>query len=819
MGKGCEAGYRGIKCTEGCPTGAFGRNCNKICSINCKNRICEKDTGHCINGCAAGWKGDICNKKCDNNMFGENCEQKCGHCANSSNCNPVNGSCQSGCDLGFQGPLCNDECISGQFGYNCMDNCSSLCVDGRCDKKSGACKRIAFRASSPNDENDNELYIGVGVGLFVIIIAAVISVVVVKRFLSSKRKPKEIKTSERSHRGFEMKTLGQRNGLKMDNKDETSPVYDGFISMIPTDSNYSNVNINTALDIPIDKLEIVIAEKRKNDNEGFRKEYAAIPSGELHSCEFGKKPENVPKNRYKTTFPYDHSRVVLDNQSGEHSDDINANYIEGANRQKEYIATQGPKSNTLGDFWRMIWQENVSSVVMVTTLVEGEKVKCNKYWPDKDNPALYGPVQVTLMEEKEYACFTNRQLSVLHKKLKCTRVVTQYHYTAWPDHGVPEPLCLLSFHSHVITTSANNSQSPTIVHCSAGVGRTGTYIALDALFQTGKNTGKVNVAEFVAKMRQNRVSMIQTYEQYITIYLALNEVFKAPVKLDTMVEFLNKAEKARKNIPVNQNPLHDEFQLLLKIRQKYSKDDYNFAMYNSEDQLSGEILPLKKYGLYLSPNKTTRGNYINAIAVPSFTNLQHFIVTKYPLEENASDLLRLLSNHESDTVISMQPLSGIKSAKVWLPPVSSSIKIPPFTVHHRSESQTDVITHDIQIVHDNAEVRTVIIVEPEVEIQCSGSSVDTSQLRSLVSTVFYLETKQPITILSSDGAYLCGLFIAVHNVIQQMNMDDRVDVFTAVRQLQIRRPEFCARFEDYETIYQAVMDHYQNASENIYYNQ
>ncbi|XP_065926867.1 receptor-type tyrosine-protein phosphatase alpha isoform X2 [Magallana gigas] len=815
---GCMEGFKGSKCTKGCQLGTFGRNCNKTCSSNCRNRsMCEKDTGHCIDGCAAGWKGGVCNEKCDNNMFGENCEQKCGHCTNSSTCNPVNGSCLTGCDLGFQGPLCNDECSNGTFGYNCMDDCSSLCVDGICDIKSGSCKKIEFRAGNRSDNKNNATFIGIGAGFLVIIIAVVI-LVVVKRSRRSKTKSKK-KTSEKSQCGSEMKISGQANGLKMDNKGDTATVYDGFNSIIPTDSNYSNININTTLDIPIEKLEIVIAEKRKNDNEGFRKEYATIPSGELHSCEFGKKPENVPKNRYKTTFPYDHSRVVLDNQSVEHSDFINANYIEGANRQKEYIATQGPKSNTLGDFWRMIWQENVSSVVMVTTLVEGEKVKCNKYWPDKDNPALYGPVQVTLMEEKEYACFTTRQLSVLHKKLKCTRVVIQYHYTAWPDHGVPEPLCLLSFHSHVMNTSANNRQGPTTVHCSAGVGRTGTYIALDALFQIGKKTGKVNVAEFVAKMRQNRVSMVQTYEQYITIYLALNEVFKAPIKLDTIVEFLNKTEKARKNTPVNQNPLHDEFQLLLKIRQKYSKDDYDFATYDSEDQLSGVILPLKKYGLYLSPNKTTRGNYINAIAVPSFTNLQHFIVTKYPLEENALDLLRLLIDHESDTVISMQPLPGIKSAKVWLPPVSSFMKIPPFTVHHRSESQTDVITHEIQIVHDNAEVRTVIIVEPEVEIQCSGSFVDTSQLRSLVSTVLYLETKQPITILSSDGASQCGLFIAVHNIIQQMNMDDRVDVFTAVRQLQIRRPEFCARFEDYETIYQAVMDHYQNASENIYYNQ
>uniref|UniRef100_K1PWV4 Receptor-type tyrosine-protein phosphatase H n=1 Tax=Magallana gigas TaxID=29159 RepID=K1PWV4_MAGGI len=316
------------------------------------------------------------------------------------------------------------------------------------------------------------------------------------------------------------------------------------------------------------------------------------------------------------------------------------------------------------------------------------KVKCNKYWPDKDNPALYGPVQVMLMEEKEYACFTTRQLSVLHKKLKCTRVVTQYHYTAWPDHGVPEPLCLLSFHSHVITTSANNSQSPTI-------------------------------------------------EQYITIYLALNEVFKAPVKLDTMVEFLNKTEKARKNT------------------QKISFPEKFY-------------LVMKKYGLYFSPNKTTRNNYINAIAVPSFTNLQHFIVTKYPLEENALDLLRLLSDHESDTVISMQPLSGIKSLKY--------------------------------------SVLEVLLTRPSFEVWYRRSFI-------------WKQNNQYYSEQVIDGASLCGLFIAVHNVIQQMNMDDRVDVFTAVRQLQIRRPEFCARFEDYETIYQAVMDHYQNASENIYYNQ
>uniref|UniRef100_K1QG90 protein-tyrosine-phosphatase n=1 Tax=Magallana gigas TaxID=29159 RepID=K1QG90_MAGGI len=146
----------------------------------------------------------------------------------------------------------------------------------------------------------------------------------------------------------------------MDNKGETAPVYDGFNSIIPTDSNYYNIDINTTLDIPIDKLEIVIAEKRKNENEGFRKEYA------------------------------------------------------GANRQKEYIATQGPKSNTLGDFWRMIWQENVSSVVMVTTLVEGEKPHM---WRPGCCRAMNFTIKIPLTIEMSHTKNGNNQLCSFYEEV------------------------------------------------------------------------------------------------------------------------------------------------------------------------------------------------------------------------------------------------------------------------------------------------------------------------------------------------------------------------------------------------------------------
>ncbi|XP_065926591.1 uncharacterized protein [Magallana gigas] len=815
---GCMSGFNGSECIEECHDGYFGENCIRECPDKCYS--CNKSSGICDLGCHPGYKGTYCAEECDGGLFGVNCSMPCGHCRNNQQCHHLNGTCAKGCDPGYMGDNCTEECMNGRFGYDCLKNCSSLCVNRTCEKKTGSCKQIATQTS---DSENNASFVGVGVGLLILLIASVLVFVIVRRYRKSSPHGQPLNNNRRDD---EMKLTGQGNS-KISTQGssngrpaiETTPLNEGMNGMIVEDPEYFNVT-KTTPDIAIDKLEAAIAEKGKNDNEGFRKEYAALPSGELHTCEFGKKPENVPKNRYKTTFPYDHSRVVLDTQGGEKSDYIHANYIEGPNRKKEYIAAQGPKPNTLGDFWRMIWQERVTTIVMVTNLKEGEKLKCSKYWPDKDKPATYGPVLVTLLEEKEYAFYTTRQLSVYNKELKNTRVVTQYHYTAWPDHGVPEPLGLLSFHSHVMNTSANNSQGPTTVHCSAGVGRTGTYIALDALFQMGKGKGIVNVAEFVAKMRQNRVSMVQTYEQYITIFLALNEIFKAPIKADSMAEFSSKANKAGTNIPANQNPARKEFQLLSKIRPNYTKDDYKFAINSIADKQAGEILPLDKYSLHLSTGIPKRGSYINAITVSSFTNSQGFIVTKYPAPEDAVDLLRLLNDHESDTVVSLQPLRYIESSHAWFPAVSSSLKIPPYSVTHQSKSHTDITSHVIQIHKEGDEDHTVTVIEPDAEIHCSGkSSVDTSQLRSLVSAVLNLETKNPITILSSDGASLCGLFVAVHNVIQQMNMDDRVDVFTAVRQLQIRRPEFCAKFEEYEMIYRTVLDYNQNESESIYCNQ
>ncbi|XP_061194974.1 receptor-type tyrosine-protein phosphatase epsilon-like [Saccostrea echinata] len=623
--------------------------------------------------------------------------------------------------------------------------------------------------------------------------------------------------SSTKHQRSKHRDSGNRKNSKHKTKSDVADVDED--ELIHSENPYGDfyANETTIRDIPLNQLESVIAEKRKDKDDGFQREYATLPYGELYQCDAGKKEENMVKNRYKTTFPYDHSRVILRTESG--SDYINANYIEGADREREYIAAQGPKQNTLDDFWEMIWQENVFSIVMLTNLKEGTKVKCHQYWPDVNKSRNYDTVSVKLTEEKEYAFYIVRKMTARHNESKESRTVTQYHYTAWPDHGTPDPLFLIVFLDHVTRTGTNQNNSPTIVHCSAGIGRTGTYIALDTLERKGRKRKKVNVAEYVKKMRENRMNMVQTYEQYMVIFLALNEIFKSPVNISTIEDFTKKAGPMITDEPANQSTLRKEFQLLMKIRPVYTDTDFKFAKKMCKDEHFKGALPLDKYSVHLSTTVPNRGSFINAIYVPSFTNSRAFIVTQYPSTEDAVDFLRLLNDYESDTVICMDPLNEIESSQVWFPGQSSST-ISPFSIQLQSRTETDVSSSIIYIRKKNSKKsHSVTVVEPRNIIKVSGTPLDTSMLRSLVSVAVSVKKENPVIVVSSDGASLCGAFCAVHNVIQQINMDGNLDVFTSVRQLQVRRPEFCSSLEEYRLVIKAVNDHIQRGTENIYSNQ
>nr|XP_022292874.1 receptor-type tyrosine-protein phosphatase epsilon-like isoform X2 [Crassostrea virginica] len=853
---GCEAGLSGENCDEECLPGFYGINCQNKCSVNCGVlERCDGKTGECDNGCQKGWLQPNCVTKCHSGTYGQNCTQSCGKCVAKQPCHYVTGACMNGCERGYQGMQCKTECYWGTYGYNCNETCERICSTGNdtCDAFTGFCP--AVQGSVEDIENKSALIAGL-LSSVLVIVAVIVFVVLIKRkrmrMQMQQNNEKEINGQETREKASKRRT-GISNNSGFSNMPGNLASFADERTLIPkpecnkmpgskemprnllnakkydvtddendeegVENPYGNVYINeeATSDIPISELSNIIEEKRKKEDEGFKKEYTMLPYGEQFLCDVGKRQENLPKNRYKTIFPYDHSRVVL---RGTSDDYINANYINGTDKENEYIASQGPKQSTLTDFWAMIWQKNVTQIVMLTNLKEGVKVKCTQYWPENMKARVHGDFVIKNTEEKEYAFYVIRKLTVSLKEQKKSCVVTQYHYTTWPDHGTPDPLSLVVFHSHVLRAGTNQKKAPVVVHCSAGIGRTGTYIALDALHKGGKTTGKINVAEYVKVMRSNRMNMVQTYEQYMVIFLALNEKFKADVKPQSLSDFTENVESLIGDVPANQTVIRKQFEKLLQIRPEYSGDAYKNAIPHASNP-NDTVLPLDKFCLYLTSSVGKRGSYINAISVSSFLKNNAFIVSQYPTPEDAVDFLRLLTDHESDTVICLNPLQEIKSSKSWFPSREASTSVVPFTVQNEneSESDTDVKTTNIKIVNEENQSHPVVVIEPKGPLRSDKDAKDTSCLRNLVSYALNISTESPLTILSKDGASLCGVFCAVFNCIQQINMDESVDVFTTVRQLQTRRPEFCSTQDEFLLVYKTVRDYVETTSENVYFNQ
>ncbi|XP_013863727.1 receptor-type tyrosine-protein phosphatase H isoform X2 [Austrofundulus limnaeus] len=260
-----------------------------------------------------------------------------------------------------------------------------------------------------------------------------------------------------------------------------------------------------------------------DENRGFSQEYEDLaPVGTDQTHKAATLPENKAKNRFTNILPYDWCRVKLSTSSpNEVLDYINASYLPGYTRNREYIACQGPLPSTVRDFWRMIWEQKIKRIVMVTNCTEGGRIKCERYWPEElKQSCLYGELLVTLISERKVSNWTLGEFRVKNKSNSEERTVKHFHFTAWPDHGVPQCTeVLIQFRGLVRQhIESDGTKAPTVVHCSAGVGRTGTFIALDVMLQQLEKEGAVSINDFVRRMRQHRSHMVQAESQYIFLH-------------------------------------------------------------------------------------------------------------------------------------------------------------------------------------------------------------------------------------------------------------------------------------------------------------
>ncbi|XP_072277665.1 receptor-type tyrosine-protein phosphatase eta-like [Pyxicephalus adspersus] len=297
-----------------------------------------------------------------------------------------------------------------------------------------------------------------------------------------------------------------------------------------------------------------------DSNLGFIEEYEKLgPVGKNLSKTAAEQPENREKNRYTNVLPYDLSRVTLSSNGNSTDDYINANFIPGYINTKEFIASQGPLPKTINDFWRMIWEKDVRVLIMLTKCVEVGKVKCEEYWPSRSS-RTFGNLSVSLKNESILPDWTIRDFLVTDIQTKQNKQLRHFHFTAWPDHGVPNTTDdLIRFRNLIRDYTAVHSppSSPILVHCSAGVGRTGTLIALDRIIKQIEAEDKVDVYGVVYDLRMNRGLMVQTESQYIFLNKCALDVIKT--------------RKTQNTDSIYQN--YDIYQNVSSIYQNISKTD------------------------------------------------------------------------------------------------------------------------------------------------------------------------------------------------------------------------------------------------------
>lgn len=266
-------------------------------------------------------------------------------------------------------------------------------------------------------------------------------------------------------------------------------------------------------------------ELAANDNRGFKQEFEELNEvGKDFPSTAGDLGANREKNRYSYILPYDHCRVRLSVQkSHPHTDYINASFVPGGGSERDFICTQGPMHNTMADFWRMVWEQNVRVIVMVTALKHKDIVLCDKYWPLNRGTVFHGPIQVTTMTRQQGPDYFITTINLRRGDCPTDRIITHYYYPSWPDRGVPkDPFLLCAFTEHVRQNlEAIPRLGPAVVHCSAGVGRSGTFVALLWLMQLCVRGIRPDVRAAVEDLRLHRMWMVQNLDQYIFVHQCL----------------------------------------------------------------------------------------------------------------------------------------------------------------------------------------------------------------------------------------------------------------------------------------------------------
>ncbi|XP_052469846.1 receptor-type tyrosine-protein phosphatase F isoform X5 [Carassius gibelio] len=579
--------------------------------------------------------------------------------------------------------------------------------------------------------------------------------------------------------------------------------------------NYQTPGMREHPPISVCELADHIERLKANDALRFSQEYESIDPGQQFTWENSNLEVNKPKNRYANVIAYDHSRVVLTPVDGvPGSDYINANYIDGYRKQNAYIATQGPLPETLSDFWRMVWEQRASTIVMMTRLEEKTRIKCDQYWPVRGTET-YGMIQVTMLDAVELATYSVRTFALYKNGSSEKREVRQFQFMAWPDHGVPEyPTPILAFLRRVKACNPPDA-GPMVVHCSAGVGRTGCFIDIDAMLERMKHEKTVDIYGHVTCMRAQRNYMVQTEDQYIFIHEALLEAAtcgNTEVPARNLYAHIQKLTQPPPGETVTAMEL--EFKRLANSKAHTSRFISANLPCNKFKNRLVNIMPFESTRVCLQPIRGVEGSdYINASCIDGYRQQKAYIATQGPLAETTEDFWRMLWEHNSTIVVMLTKLREMgreKCHQYW--PAERSARYQYFVVDPMAEyNMPQYILREFKVTDArDGQSRTIRQFQftdwPEQGVPKTGEGF-IDFIGQVHKTKEQFGQDGPITVHCSAGVGRTGVFITLSIVLERMRYEGVVDLFQTVKTLRTQRPAMVQTEDQYQLCYRAALEY------------
>ncbi|XP_032923280.1 receptor-type tyrosine-protein phosphatase F isoform X19 [Catharus ustulatus] len=684
--------------------------------------------------------------------------------------------------------------LSQDLSYRCFVLASLEDGDTKRYAASPYSDEIVMEVASAKQQDEPEMLWVMGPVLAVILI-----IIIVIAILLFKRKRAHSPSSKDEH------SIGLKDSLLAHSSD---PVEMRRL-------NYQTPGMRDHPPIPLTDLADNIDRLKANDGLKFSQEYESIDPGQQFTWENSNLEVNKPKNRYANVIAYDHSRVILTSIDGvPGSDYINANYIDGYRKQNAYIATQGPLPETLSDFWRMVWEQRTATIVMMTRLEEKSRVKCDQYWPSRGTET-YGMIQVTLQDTVELATYTVRTFALCKNGSNEKTELRQFQFMAWPDHGVPEyPTPILAFLRRVKACNPTDA-GPMVVHCSAGVGRTGCFIVIDAMLERMKHEKTVDIYGHVTCMRSQRNYMVQTEDQYIFIHEALLEAAtcgNTEVPARNLFAHIQKLTQVPPGESVTSMEL--EFKLLANSKAHTSRFISANLPCNKFKNRLVNIMPYELTRVCLQPIRGVEGSdYINASFIDGYRHQKAYIATQGPLAETTEDFWRMLWEHNSTIVVMLTKLREMgreKCHQYW--PAERSARYQYFVVDPMAEyNMPQYILREFKVTDArDGQSRTIRQFQftdwPEQGVPKTGEGF-IDFIGQVHKTKEQFGQDGPITVHCSAGVGRTGVFITLSIVLERMRYEGVVDMFQMVKTLRTQRPAMVQTEDQYQLCYRAALEY------------